>query len=58
MVITQLDEESVLPNISRDTLELKGLKSSPSEQGSVSGGKFSERFGEIFVSISVSSGIY
>ena len=47
--MAQLDQDSVLPRIGRDTFYLQGLVPDPSEECIVRRGEFAEALGNIFV---------
>lgn len=49
VAVAQFDDESVLANVRGDALQLEGLETGPSEEGSVGRGEFAETLGEVLV---------
>jgi len=56
-VVAQLDEEGVLADVSGNTLELKRLEASPSEEVGVGGSEFPETLCEVLVNVGSTDGL-
>lgn len=50
ILVVEFDKESVLAEIGRDTLKLKGLESCPTKESGMHRGKVAEILGKILVS--------
>ena len=53
VVVAQVDEERVLPNVGGNAFQLESLKASPSKERRVCGGKFAKVLRKVLVDITV-----
>lgn len=57
VVVTQVDEERVLPNVGGYAFQLESLKASPSKERRVCGSKLAKVLRKVLVGVTVGGGI-
>jgi len=56
-MVTQVDEERVLPNVGGNAFQLESLEASPSKERRMCGGKLAKVLRKVLVGITVSDSI-